>query len=104
MKAVWKFTLSDNATLDMPVGAKILSVQGQGDDICMWAFVDTEARVEKRQFVVYGTGHQIPFHNINYIGTAQIHGGRLVFHVFEVVRTGREGLTRADAAARIPHG
>lgn len=85
MKTVWKYTLTPEATLEMPVGAKILSVQAQQDEVVMWALVDTEAKLEKRGFLVYGTGNQIPYHNVQYLGTAQLSEGSLVFHVFEVV-------------------
>lgn len=85
-RAVWKFDVSNSVTLDMPIGAKILSVQAQGAEICMWALVNTDAKTEKRNFVVYGTGYEIPGGRMSYVGTAQIAGG-LVFHVFELLKT-----------------
>jgi len=46
----------------------------------IWAEVDTESRVIERQFVVYGTGHNIqPGHK--YIGT--FFSTPFVWHVYE---------------------
>lgn len=87
MSVIWKYSLSDRTTLEMPAGAQILSVQGQGMDICMWAQVHPNRRVVKRQFVVYGTGHPIPDdEDFTYVGTAQLANGGLVFHVFEIAQ------------------
>lgn len=85
---VWKFPLSvaDDQPVSMPRGAQILSVQMQGAQLCMWALVDPEAPKEVRRFRIVGTGHQFdeaPAHV--HRGTFQMHGGALVFHVFERV-------------------
>lgn len=83
MKAVWKFTLHPYAKTHMPIGAKLLSVHAQGNDICLWAEVDTDAKVEAREFVIIGTGHEIREHAGEYVGTAHLAAGQLVLHVFE---------------------
>lgn len=85
MKAIWKFALSEHCTLDMPVGATILTAREQGDDVCMWAEVDPRAPMEKREFHVFGTGFKLPEKAMVYLGTAQLHGGRLVLHAYEVL-------------------
>lgn len=86
MKSIWKFELNLNDLRAMiPAGSKLLTAQGQNDQICVWAEVDTEAHKEEVLFEVFGTGHEIP-ENMGtareYVGTAQIHGGALVFHVY----------------------
>jgi len=49
----------------------------------LWAYVDpTEPRVT-RKFRIIGTGHPIATDPGDYIGTFQMGGGALVFHVFE---------------------
>jgi hypothetical protein len=67
----------------MPIGAIPLSVHGQGDDICLWALVQTEAKREERSFVIVGTGHEVPKEAGKFIGTALLCDDRLVLHVFE---------------------
>lgn len=97
-RTVWKYTLSrenevDDTDIlgrvfefDIPDG-EILDVQMQGEDPRIWAIVDPSTEKETRQFVVYGTGHEIPDHvSMQYIGTVQMQSsiGGLVWHVFEV--------------------
>lgn len=87
MKTVWKFrvTADDYFTLDLPKGAKPLSVQEQGGEVQMWCLVnDNETIYERRTFRLAGTGHPIK-DNVVFIGTFQLDGGSLVFHLFEVV-------------------
>ena len=85
MSAVWKFTLAtaltDNA-LEMPKDAKVVHVGIQGEHICLWAIVDTQASVETRVFQIVGTGHEEVFEGMAHVGTVQ--QGPWVWHVFEV--------------------
>lgn len=83
MKQVWKFLLAFNTTVEMPEGAKLLCVAGQAEAVCLWAEVDPTADKVIRHFDVFGTGHNIPAAVREYIGTAHICGGSLVFHVYE---------------------
>ena len=87
-KTIWKFELktTDTQKLEMPVGAEILTVQAQNERPCLWALVDPTEKKETRLFDIFGTGH--PIHcdmsiGRRYIGTYQLNGGSLVFHVFE---------------------
>jgi len=87
-KTIWKFELetTDNQTIEMPVNAEILTVQTQNEIPCIWALVDPTETKEKRFIEVFGTGHDIHYDmgvSRNYLGTYQLHGGSLVFHVFE---------------------
>lgn len=87
-KTIWKFKLEtkDNNIIQMPKGAKILTVEAQYEKPCMWALVDPNQETETRHFEVFGTGHAIRYDARNirkYIGTYQLNGGSLVFHVFE---------------------
>ena len=86
MKTIHKyqFAVNDVVELEMPVGAQILSLQVQNGVPCIWAKVETAAKSKYRRFRVYGTGHPIS-EDGNFIGTFQMHGGTLVFHMFEVV-------------------
>jgi hypothetical protein len=89
MRTIWKFPVpaSRRGVVEMPKCANILAVQMQGDDVCMWAMVDTKAPMERREFLVLGTGHEVPDGDtLAYLGTFQPDegGSPLVFHVFEV--------------------
>lgn len=83
MKKIWKWTLQPETTIDMPHGAKLLAVQEQYGEPKLWALVDPYAKTYPRTFHIHGTGHDLPDEPGQYVGTFQMHGGTLVFHVFE---------------------
>lgn len=82
---VFKYPLevTDRQHITMPIGAEILSVQAQNGNLCLWAKVDPAAQSEVRTFHVSGTGHDLPNDAGKYVGTAQMLGGALVWHVFD---------------------
>lgn len=86
MKVVHKYRIGDGEefTLHAPRGAEFLSVQVQGPDVQVWARVDPEAEKVLFKFAVVGTGHYLkPFAcSAPFIGTFQLQGGALVFHLF----------------------
>jgi len=87
MKAIWKNKLQvvDFQTVVIPVGSKILCVQTQGNEPCIW-FINPnvdEKKCEARRFAIIGTGHQKESIDGYYIGTFQLDGGALIFHLFE---------------------
>jgi hypothetical protein len=86
MKKVFKYAvpMADYFTLEAPKGAEFLSVQLQGPEVQVWARVDPDAYVATYQFAVHGTGHKLSefSENAPFIGTFQLHGGALVFHLF----------------------
>ena len=67
----------------MSAGAQVLCVQVQNATPCIWALVDIEAKKTLRTFATYGTGHQHESIPGRYVGTYQLEGGALVFHVFD---------------------
>ena len=91
MKTIHKYPLpvDDLPTIKMPLGAEILCAKTQGgEDINLWAIVETYADYELRRFCVVGTGNPVPSIDgatLKFIDTAILCGGKLVFHVFEVV-------------------
>lgn len=87
MKTIHKFALElkDSQKILMPGSAAILALQVQHGEPCLWALVDTEQPLVTREFITRGTGHPIDDLAHNYIGTYQLKGGDLVFHVLEVV-------------------
>lgn len=80
MKTVYKYPLGE---VQLPKGAKILTVGYQNENFVMWAEVDTEQVSEHRTFVVFGTGWKMPDLKMSYVGT--IFEGALVCHVYEVL-------------------
>ena len=88
---VYKYPIPtiDCFSLLLPRGAKVLCVQPQGDAVCIWALVDPDAEKLSRKFYIVGTGHELGSEVSTrdaaeaYVGTFQVHGGTLVFHLFE---------------------
>lgn len=86
MKTIWKYPLkvAGEQVVEMPEGAKIISAQMQGGQLCLWAIVISCRAVESRRICVFGTGHDISTDRAyEFIDTAQMAGGSLVWHVFE---------------------
>lgn len=86
MKSIWKFPLgiTDSQHVLMPTGARILCVQSQRDTPCLWALVDTDVARVGRMIHMRGTGHNAEdVQHLPYVGTFQVEGGSLVFHVFD---------------------
>lgn len=88
MKTVYKYYLpiQDVVMITMPKDAKVLTVQVQNGQPCIWAAVNpAPTELETRAFRIAGTGHPIVDEIVDdYVGTIQLHDGRLVFHVFEI--------------------
>lgn len=87
MYSVWKFVLESQETqmLEVPLGAKILSTETQADNIVIYALVNTEqTEKEYKDVRVYGTGVEIPdvITEYNFLGTAKLYNGSMMFHVF----------------------
>jgi len=84
---VWKFKLAvaDRQTLQVPKGAKPLTVQVQNGERRVWMLVNPAAELVAMTICVHGTGHDFDATLYDYIGTAQQVGGALVWHVFRVM-------------------
>lgn len=69
--------------IDVPVGAEFLHAAAQRDNIYVWYRCQEGAPRESKTIAVVGTGHPAPpIDEARYLGTAQLMGGELVFHVF----------------------
>lgn len=76
--------ITDRQDIKIPKGGKILSVQYQYPNTCVWVMVDELQPKESRSFEVFGTGHIIePNETRQFLGTIQQPNG-LVFHIFEI--------------------
>lgn len=87
---VWKYPwplrpVVDQKRFMMPMGAKILQLHPQDDNLCIWALVDDDQPMEPRDFIMYGTGHELAeaAPSFPYVGTVHLNQGTLVLHVFE---------------------
>lgn len=80
----WPLAITDSQTIEMPLGAKILTVQIQGEVPVMYALCNKKlATRRRRKIAIHGTGNPMPDEPGVYIATFQLHEGLLVFHVFE---------------------
>lgn len=81
---IWKFPLKvvSVQTIDMPAGARWLTVQMQSDVPCIWALVDPTEANTPRVVRIVGTGFGFNGRGA-YLGTFQLVDGT-VWHVFEI--------------------
>jgi hypothetical protein len=83
---IWKFKLEPGSpTVNLPPGARLLHVEGIGDDAFLWALTRYALRaarlrraqdprlLDRRQAEIYGT----------YVGTFMLDDGAFVGHVFD---------------------
>ena len=92
----WPLNMATEQDLQLPSGARLLTLQLQGDNPQLWFLCDAHAPLEPRRFAIHGTGHPLPDKPGEYVATFQT--GALVWHVFEVqhpsLTTTHKGLTR----------
>lgn len=83
MKTIWKGLLEPTSRqeIEVPVGAEFLCAREQHDRVCVWYRCDPDNVREKRKIAIIGTGHNAP-EDGHYLGTASLHGGALILHVF----------------------
>lgn len=89
-KVIYKYPLevTDRQAIEMPKGAKILSVQVQSRVPCLWALVDANTNESEKVIIrTVGTGHAVydGGRKLEYIGTYQLMNGSAVFHVFNEI-------------------
>ena len=82
---IWKqvIQVTNSQSIRAPEGSKILTVQMQNGNLCIWYQCDETAPCSFRTIDIYGTGNPIPDNPGRYISTFQMNDGALVFHVFE---------------------
>lgn len=86
MKTIFKYQLSitDTQIIKMPKGADPFTAQFQGDDLCVWAAVESDAELEDREFRIFGTGAPLDLSGVfRFLNTVQ--QGPLVWHIFTKV-------------------
>jgi len=88
MKTIYKYRLPfmETATVEMPVGAKIIRADGLEGALWLWAIVDTEVPTETRTFHLFKTGGKMPqdILEFEYIGCGAIFVQmELMMYIFE---------------------
>lgn len=87
MKTIYKYPIrvKDVQVIEMPVGARILALQVQGSQPCLWAEIDMTVPREKevRTFETWGTGQPMDSAPRQYVGTYQMSDGEFIWHVYE---------------------
>ena len=84
MRTIHKYIVTGRNDIQMPFFAKILHVNMQGKDFCIWAEVDTEIEIEEtRTFEVVGTGWELD-ENMFYVGTC-LDSNSFVWHIMEII-------------------
>ena len=84
---IWKFLFYKRANefgigiVRMPKDRKILSVQVQNGNACIWAEVDPDSAREDVDFAIIPTGGSLSEAHPNYLGTFQ--QGAYVWHLYE---------------------
>lgn len=83
MRKVWKYEIPavDEFQLELPGAHKPLYVAIQNGVPCLWVLVEPDAPIVSRGFRLAGTGHEINGF-ADYVGSFQLRGGALVFHLF----------------------
>jgi len=70
-------------TIDLPVGSFISHVNEQDGAVCIWVIRPAGLLLtHEHQITCLSTGKPVPDDAGRYIGTAHLHGGRTVVHVF----------------------
>ena len=82
MRTVWKFNIPLEGSIAMPDGAQPLAVQVQDGAPCLWAMVDPSQPSVLYPIHVMDTGQRMAEPVGRYVGTFQLAGGSLVFHLF----------------------
>ena len=100
-RTIWKFplALTDEQEIEMPQASKILHVDVQRvrhsdtevvEQLFIWALVYPEAPKVRRKVYVFGTGNPYKTEGpVDHIGTVQMAGSALVWHVFALDETWR---------------
>ena len=98
MRTIWKFPfeVDDDIEIEMPAYSSILHVESQpqyeavlGNEVhrkeqpCLWAIVNSDRPMIKRRFIIVGTGNPMPESHGGHVASFQMHGGKLVWHLFE---------------------
>ena len=74
-------------TINLPTGARVLSVGVQNNKVCTWVLLDNEVLITNNVYVQFvGTGWEVRFPdnipNPIFVDTVSLYGGDFMYHVF----------------------
>ncbi len=84
---IYKYPIEIADSLEVPMqkGARLLCVQVQSGEVCLWAMVNEHAPLVPRRLAVRGTGHNCDgLEEKVYVGTFQLAHGAFVGHLFDL--------------------
>ena len=87
MKTIYKYPIEieDRQFVELPKDSVVLSVGVIAARVYIWVIVDPDLKTMLVQFELRGTGHPLKLkENALFIGTFQLMGGALVYHLFKV--------------------
>jgi hypothetical protein len=81
----YKLEIDDTQIIKTPKDAHFIYAAVQRNEIYVWARVDTATEDVHRKILIFGTGHLMPedIDDLDYIGSVQMAGGSLVWHIYE---------------------
>lgn len=89
-QVIYKYELRflGDFNLEIPIGARVISIQNQHNKPIMWVLCDPKAEIESRKFRVILTGEKRKSSDLEgqFIGTFQLYEGDFVGHVFELTQ------------------
>lgn len=84
MITIWKYDISEvPRDFSMPKDAKVIHVDCINHEIFLWALVDTEAPLERRNITWQGTGWKLDHAKENIIHHGTVKDGNFIWHVIE---------------------
>lgn len=99
MRTIYKQVLEEVSfqTREFPRGSRVLSIAAQNNEICIWYACDTDNPPAQVEFAIVGTGGDLSTITHTYIGSVQVHNGRLVWHVFAKQLTAEDVVGKGPA-------
>ena len=83
MNTIYKYPIeiTDEQTVSMPIGARVLSAQMQGTQLCIWALVEVGNVNCNRRVRIFGTGNTVKLDG-NWKFVDSVQERIFVWHVF----------------------
>lgn len=87
LKAIYKYPLKVKPiqTVELPLTAKVLSADTQGQEIVIYGLVDVDMQLkESYEVQMFGTGHNLgsDIEEYTFLDTIRMNNGNLMVHVF----------------------
>ncbi len=83
-KVVYKYEIQPDGSTFYAASMRPLHVAAVGENLFLWAEVAPGGVDLPRRFFAYATGYNTIPEGAIYVGTALMHGGTLVWHVYEI--------------------